>query len=153
MNSVDSRKFKFAVTNSPDDQYTKIGVSERFGFGFMRRDSGYVSPLFGPEIYDIKKKYDFNEEEMIEMYMFGSVTYYPDTSEQFHGAFDILYDGGVYTYSRSAESNGGDGVKILKQKGLEADNDPVIFNSDNLDELMETGEAIALWPLIKKAHR
>lgn len=153
MDTIEPKKFKFNVVNSPEDSYTKIGISEEFGFGFMQRDSGYIAPLFGPEIYDVKKKYNLNEEEMIELYMFGSVTYYPENIDKFHGAFDILYDNTVYTYEKSAETEDGEGITLLKMKGMKTNNDPIVFETDELSQKMESGDALALWPLIKKAHR
>lgn len=149
---MDFQSFNFDVGYN-SDSYRKIGVSERFGFGFMQRDTGYVSPLFGPEIYQVKKEYDLDDEEMVDLYMEGSVTYYPEEIEEFHGSVDLLYDGCVYSYKESATSEDGSEIVVLKKRGARTDNRAVVFNREDLDSYMESGEAIALWPLLKKAHR
>lgn len=149
---MEFQSFNFDV-GYEEDSYRKIGVSKRFGFGFMQRDTGYVSPLFGPEIYDIKKKYNLDSEEMIDLYIEGSTTYYPEELDEFHGAVDLLYDGCVYSYKESATKENGTDVVVLTKKGARTENNPVVFGKDTLDSYMESNKAIALWPLMKKAHR
>lgn len=154
MRNIGSQSFEFVLDEDPPDQYERIGVSERIGLGFMVRESGYVSPLFGPEIYEIKKKFDLDSTKLIDLYTSSSRFYYPSEKEnQMYGAFDLYYDGDVYRYEQSAVNENKEDITILKCVSNTDKDNPVVFKTDVLNSKLETDKALALWPLIEKAHR
>lgn len=152
---INTQKFEFAVSDANgDDSYDSIGICERFGFGFIRRDTGYVSPLFGPEIFDIKKKYTFDRTELIELYRKHGTYYLPEENhEGTNGAVDILLDNDIYRYNESGESFEGSDIISLRNITAHNINNPVVIEKTELEDLFENGDALALWPLIEKAHR
>lgn len=155
MSQIDTDDFRFKVDENPDDPYKRIGICERFGFGFIQQNSGYIGSIFGPEIYDVKNKHNLDEEKLIGLHTNSRSTfYYPDNSiDEYHGAVDIHFDGEVFRYKESGSKTDTTDMVIMKCRTASYDNEPIVFEKDELSSMLKSGEVVALWPLIKKANR